>query len=84
MVRSRQGAEALAALEAAEVVVADFNDAASLTNALVGIDQAFLLTNSSEQAEDQQRGFVDVAKLVGREGSECLTHSGSVLLYTSR
>ena len=65
MVRSRQGAEALAALEAAEVVVADFNDAASLTNALVGIDQAFLLTNSSEQAEDQQRGFVDVAKLVG-------------------
>ena len=65
MVRSRKGAEELAALEGAEVVVADFNNAALLTNALIGIDRAFLLTNSSEQAEGQQRGFVDVAKRVG-------------------
>jgi len=52
-------------MEAAQIVVADFNDSDTLVNALAGIDRAFLLTNSSEQAEAQQRTFVDVAKRVG-------------------
>jgi len=52
-------------MEAAQIVVADFNDSDSLVNALAGIDRAFLLTNSSEQAEAQQRTFVDVAGRVG-------------------
>jgi len=65
MVRSSKGAEPIAALEGAELVVADFNDSDSLANALDGIDRAFLLTNSSERAEDQQISFVDAAKRVG-------------------
>ena len=65
MVRSRLGAESIATMEAAQIVVADFNDSDSVAKALAGIDRAFLLTNSSEQAEAQQRTFVDVAKRVG-------------------
>jgi len=65
MVRSRKGADAIAAMETADLVVADFNDSDSLANALGGIERAFLLTNSSEQAEAQQCTFVDVAKRVG-------------------
>ena len=65
MVRSRKGADAIAAMEAAEMVIADFNDSESLANALGEIDRAFLLTNSSERAEEQQCRFVDVAKRVG-------------------
>jgi len=52
-------------MEAAQIVVADFNDSDAVAKALAGIDRAFLLTNSSEQAEAQQRRFVDVAKRVG-------------------
>jgi uncharacterized protein YbjT (DUF2867 family) len=61
MVRLSKGAEAVAALTGAEVVIGDFNDAKSVADALEGIDRAFLLTNSSEQAETQQGMFVDVA-----------------------
>src|SRR5262245_6417876 len=65
MVRSPKAAETIAALKGAELVVADFNDSDSLDKALEGIDRAFLVTNSSEQAEAQQCTFVDVAKSVG-------------------
>ena len=65
MVRSRLGGESIATMEAAQIVVADFNDSDSVAKALAGIERAFLLTNSSEQAEAQQRTFVDVAKRVG-------------------
>ena len=65
MARSGKGAEAVAALEGAEVVVGDFNDAKSIAAALAGVDRAFLLTNSSEQAEAQQGSFVDAASRLG-------------------
>ena len=65
MVRSGKGAEAAAALEGAEVVTGDFNDAQSIAAALAGVGRAFLLSNSSEQAEAQQDTFVDVASRVG-------------------
>lgn len=65
MVRSRTGAEAVAVLEGAEVAIWDFNNAKSIANALEGVHRAFLLTNSSEQAEVQQATFVDVASRVG-------------------
>ena len=45
----------------AEMVQGDFNDAGSLKIALKGIEKAFLLTNSSEQAEQQQTAFVKAA-----------------------
>jgi uncharacterized protein YbjT (DUF2867 family) len=67
MVRSGKGAGAVAALEGAEAVIGDFNDAKSVAAALEGVDRAFLLTNSSEQAEAQQSTFVDVASRLGEK-----------------
>lgn len=54
-------ADALRALPGAEIVTGDFNDPESITRALAGIEKAFLLTNSSEQAEKQQIDFVQIA-----------------------
>lgn len=65
MVRSLENTESLASLEGAEIVLGDFNDAASLSNALVGIEKAFLLTNSSETAEQLQQNFVSIAQHSG-------------------
>ena len=60
-----QPAQALRALPGAEVVAGDFNDAASLDRALAGIERAFLLTNSTAQAEAQQLSFVAAARQAG-------------------
>ena len=65
MVRSLKGTEALAALEGATLVTGDLNDPASLQQALQGIEKAFLLTNSSEQAQTQQLDFVKAAQEAG-------------------
>ncbi|GAB4021774.1 SDR family oxidoreductase [Spirosoma koreense] len=65
MVRSPKQAQALSALPHAEVVAGDFNDPATLAQALTGIERAFLLTNSSEQAEAQQLAFVAAAQKSG-------------------
>jgi uncharacterized protein YbjT (DUF2867 family) len=65
MVRSPEAAQKNEALAGAELVAGDFNDAATIARALTGVDRAFLLTPSSEQAEAQQSDFVDVAR---REG----------------
>jgi uncharacterized protein YbjT (DUF2867 family) len=45
-----------------DFVAGDFNDSDSLLNALRGVERAFLLTNSSEQVEEQQLRFVAAAK----------------------
>jgi len=52
MIRSIKDAEAFSALEGAEVVVGDFNDPETLAHALQGVERAFLLTNSSERAQE--------------------------------
>ena len=65
MVRSSKGADVVGALERSEVAVGNFDDSRSIADALDSVDRAFLLTNSSEQAEAQQAGFVDVARRVG-------------------
>ncbi|GAB3998168.1 SDR family oxidoreductase [Spirosoma daeguense] len=65
MVRSLKNAQSLSELTGAELVEGDFNDPISLTQALTGIKRAFLLTNSSEQAEAQQLRFVATAKQAG-------------------
>ncbi|QDK79833.1 SDR family oxidoreductase [Spirosoma sp. KCTC 42546] len=65
MVRSPKDAQMLAALPGADVSSGDFNDAGSLATALQGIERAFLLTNSSEQAEKQQLDFVAEAQRAG-------------------
>lgn len=64
MVRSEKDAD-LPALAGAEVVTGDFNDPATLARALQGIERAFLLTPSSEQAEAQQLRFVAAAHRAG-------------------
>lgn len=65
LVRSIEKAGELAALPGAELVSGDLGDPASLAAALRGIDRAFLLTNSSEQAAALQLGFVDAARQAG-------------------
>ncbi len=65
LVRSDKNTEQLAVLPGAEIVVGDLGDTASITQALRGIDRAFLLTNSSEEAESLQSGFVDAAQHAG-------------------
>jgi uncharacterized protein YbjT (DUF2867 family) len=62
LVRSADShAQVIAALPGAEIVTGDFNDSSSLAHALQGIEKAFLLTNSSEQAEQLQINFVEAA-----------------------
>src|SRR5437879_3837747 len=48
-----------------EKVVADFDDVESVRAALRGVGRAYLVTPSSERAEQQQRNFVDAARDVG-------------------
>jgi uncharacterized protein YbjT (DUF2867 family) len=47
------------------VAVADFDDPASIAAALDGAGRAYLVTPSSERAEEQQRRFADVAVKAG-------------------
>jgi uncharacterized protein YbjT (DUF2867 family) len=65
LVRSIENAGELAALPGIELVRGDLGDPDNLAAALKGIKRAFLLTNSSDQAEALQLGFVDAA---GRAG----------------
>lgn len=46
-------------------VPGDFDDAASLDRALAGVERAFLLTPSTERAEEQQLRLVDAAARAG-------------------
>src|SRR5262249_27428320 len=65
MVRSPEAAKSVDALASAELVPGDFNDSATVENALIGVKRAFLLTNSSERAEEQQCAFVEAAQRAG-------------------
>jgi uncharacterized protein YbjT (DUF2867 family) len=48
-----------------ETVVGDLHDKAHLVKVLQGVQKAFLLTNSSEEAEQLQLNFVEAAKEAG-------------------
>ena len=48
-----------------EFVTADFDDVESIRHALDGVEQAFLVTPSSERVEEQQLGFVETARAAG-------------------
>jgi uncharacterized protein YbjT (DUF2867 family) len=50
---------------ALQFVEADFDDATSLRKALDGVQRAFLVTNSSEKAEERQLRFVALARESG-------------------
>ena len=53
MVRAHNG-EPATQIDGAKVVAGNFNDERFFAEALEGVDQAFLLTNSSELAEVHQ------------------------------
>jgi uncharacterized protein YbjT (DUF2867 family) len=65
MVRSPEAAKKTDALVGAEIVVGDFDDAAAIARALAGVERAFLLTNSSQRAEERQAAFVAAARRAG-------------------
>lgn len=65
LVRTPAQAEQLNNLPNVEAIVGDLADPATFENALHGIEKAFLLTNSSEQAESLQIGFAEAAHLAG-------------------
>lgn len=65
MVRSAAAADKLAGLAGITPVSGDFDDPASLDAALVGVERAVLITNSTERAERQQMAFVAAAKRAG-------------------
>src|SRR5262245_5001446 len=65
MLRSPEAAEKVDALAGVEIVVGDFDDAATIARALAGMERAFLLTNSSERAEAQQSAFIAAARRAG-------------------
>lgn len=56
---------ALHGIAHAEAVTGDLADPASFEAALQGVEKAFLLTNSSEQAENLQLNFVEAAHRAG-------------------
>ena len=65
LIRSAKDRDKLVHLPGITIVEGDFNDPVSLGRALAGMEKAFLLTNSSEQAEQQQLQFVAEAKRAG-------------------
>ncbi|NLU92770.1 SDR family oxidoreductase [Chitinophaga sp. Ak27] len=65
LVRNGDSSKLLKSLPQATIVTGDLSDSATLSNALQGIDKAFLLTNSSEQAESLQINFVHAAHQAG-------------------
>lgn len=65
MVRSKNRAMKIAGLAGVELVIGDLDDPATLARALEGVERAFLLTNSTERAEAQQRAFVEAGRPLG-------------------
>jgi uncharacterized protein YbjT (DUF2867 family) len=58
-------------------VVADFDDVDSVRTALRGVRRAYLVTPSSERAEEQQRNFVDAARQAGVQRLVLLSQLGA-------
>lgn len=65
MVRPGSSVGALAERPGVQIVEGDFDDQQSLETALRGVERAFLVTNSSERTEGQQKAFVEAARAAG-------------------
>jgi uncharacterized protein YbjT (DUF2867 family) len=65
LVRSPERARAISDLPAVELIVGDLKDPTSIEIALAGVERAFLVTNSSEEAQSLQCSFVDTARHTG-------------------
>lgn len=64
-VRNKDQGDLIAGLPQAEIAIGDLSDTNSLDQALQGIEKAFLLTNSSEHAEELQLNFINAAHKAG-------------------
>lgn len=65
LVRNNNQGSLMRELPQADVLKGDLSDVNSITDALAGVDRAFLLTNSSEQSEQLQLNFVNAAHKAG-------------------
>lgn len=65
MVRNAKDAEKFGESETVETVAADFDKPETIADALKNIERAFLLTPSTENAEMQQKNFVNAARNAG-------------------
>ena len=65
LVRNGDNSDLLKSLPQVEIITGDLADEPALIQALKGIEKAFLLTNSSEQAEQLQLNFVYAAHKAG-------------------
>lgn len=65
LVRNKDQGDLMANLPQVEIAVGDLSDGDSLVPALQGVEKAFLLTNSSEHAEELQLNFVNAAYKAG-------------------
>ncbi|SHK94495.1 Uncharacterized conserved protein YbjT, contains NAD(P)-binding and DUF2867 domains [Chitinophaga jiangningensis] len=65
MVRNAQDTAKFSSLNGVEVVVGDFDNPDSLRQAVAGMHSAFLLTNSTASAEQQQITFANIAAEAG-------------------
>lgn len=61
-----------------DVVVGDFDETAAVAQALEGAEKAYLVTPSSERAEEQQTRFADLAAAAGIRHLVVLSQLGSV------
>ena len=67
MVRPGSDTSRLTDRPGVRVVEGDFDDPASLSRALQGVERAFLVTNSTDRTEGQQKAFVRAAQGAGVE-----------------
>lgn len=65
LTRNGDNSTLLKSLPQAEIVIGDLADESALTDVMQGIEKAFLLTNSSDQAEQLQLNFVHAAHRAG-------------------
>lgn len=65
MVRPGSDGSRLSEQAGVRTVEGDFDDPDTLAAALQGVDRAFLVTNSSERTEEQQKAFVRAAQQAG-------------------
>jgi uncharacterized protein YbjT (DUF2867 family) len=65
LVRNNDQGDLMVGLPQTEIAVGDLSDSESLEQALQGIEKVFLLTNSSEYAEELQLNFVNAAYKAG-------------------
>jgi uncharacterized protein YbjT (DUF2867 family) len=77
LVRSRDRATAIANLPGVELMTGDLRDYASIRTALSGVELAFLVTNSSEEAQSLQCRFVDAAGRTGLQHIVKLSQLGA-------